>query len=82
MDKGLPKKYLETTDLGDVDKEYEYRFKERIKNMIDDSKKINEISCSVCGSKDIKYEEVEGRGLPPKGWVRKQGDRRLICLYV
>ena len=46
MGKGLPKKYLETTDLGEVDKEYEHRFKERIekhltdvegiKNMIDD----------------------------------------------
>jgi hypothetical protein len=36
------------------------------------------VSCSVCGGKDIKHEEVEGRGLPPKGWVRKRGDRRLI----
>ena len=52
MGKGLPKKYLETTDLGEVDKEYEHRFKERIekhstevdriKNMIDDSKQIND----------------------------------------
>lgn len=52
MGKGLPKKYLETTELGDTDKEYEYRFKERIekhmidveriKNMIDDSKQIND----------------------------------------
>jgi hypothetical protein len=40
--KGLPKKYLETTDLGEVDKEYESRFKERIKRMIDDSKQIND----------------------------------------
>lgn len=39
---GLPKKYLETTDLGEVDKEYESRFKERIKKMIDDSKQIND----------------------------------------
>ena len=49
---GLPKKYLETTDLGEVDKEYEHRFKERIekhltevdriKNMIGDSKQIND----------------------------------------
>ena len=36
------------------------------------------VSCSVCGGKDIKHEEVVGRGLPPKGWVRKIGDRRLI----
>jgi hypothetical protein len=52
MGKGLPKKYLETTELGDTDKEYEHRFKERIerhltdvervKNMIDDSKRIND----------------------------------------
>ena len=52
MGKGLPKKYLETTDLGEVDTEYEHRFKEqiekystdvdRIKNMIDDSKQIND----------------------------------------
>lgn len=52
MGKGLPKKYLETTELGDTDKEYEHRFKERIerhltdgervKNMIDDSKQIND----------------------------------------
>ena len=27
MGKGLPKKYLETTELGDVDKELEHRFK-------------------------------------------------------
>jgi thymidylate synthase len=49
MGKGLPKKYLETTDLGEVDKEYGHRFKERIekhltevdkiKNMIDDNLK-------------------------------------------
>ena len=39
---GLPKKYLEATDLGEVDKEYESRFKERIKKMIDDSKQIND----------------------------------------
>jgi hypothetical protein len=52
MGKDLPKKYLETTDLGEVDKEYEHRFKERIekhmaevdriKNMIGDSKQIND----------------------------------------
>jgi hypothetical protein len=52
MGKGLPKKYLETTELGNTDKEYEHRFKERIekhltdvegiKNMIDDSKQIND----------------------------------------
>lgn len=49
MGKGIPKKYLETTELGDIDKEYEHRFKqkiekhltecENIKNIIDDSKK-------------------------------------------
>ena len=52
MGKGLPKKYLETTELGNTDKEYEHRFKERVekhltdverkKNMIDDSKQIND----------------------------------------
>jgi len=42
MGKGLPKKYLETTELGDVDKEYESRFRERIKKMIYDSKQIND----------------------------------------
>ena len=36
MGKKLPKKYLETTDLGDVDKEYENRIKERIeKHLVD-----------------------------------------------
>jgi hypothetical protein len=48
MGKDLPKKYLQTTDLGDIDKEYEHKFKGRIekhltdvdiiKNMIDNSK--------------------------------------------
>ena len=42
MGKELPKKYLETTELGDTDKEYEHRFKERIEKMIDDSKQIND----------------------------------------
>lgn len=35
MGKGLPKKYLETNELGDIDKVYEHRFKERIKKMVD-----------------------------------------------
>ena len=51
MGKDLPKKYLETTDLSEVDKKYEHKFKERIekhmaevdriKNMIGDSKMKN-----------------------------------------
>ena len=36
MGNGLPKRYLETTDLGDVDKEYEHRFKERIEKLMYD----------------------------------------------
>ena len=49
MGKGIPKKYLETTELGDIDKEYEHTFIqsvekhltecEKIKNILDDSKK-------------------------------------------
>jgi hypothetical protein len=35
-------------------------------------------SCSVCGGQDILHEEKRGRGLPPKGWVRKMGDNRKI----
>jgi hypothetical protein len=35
MGKGLPKKYLEATDLGGLGKEYEHRFKERIKGLTD-----------------------------------------------
>jgi hypothetical protein len=30
MGNGLPKKYLETSDLGEVDKKYEHKFKERM----------------------------------------------------
>lgn len=38
---------------------------------------LNIAGCDICGG-DIKYEEKEGRGLPPKGWVRKRGDHRKI----
>jgi len=34
--------------------------------------------CTKCGSQDITHTEKEGRGLPPKGYVKKLGDRRLI----
>ena len=43
MGKGSPKKYLETTDLGDVDKEYEHRFKERIERHLADVERIKKI---------------------------------------
>jgi hypothetical protein len=43
MGNGLPKKYLETTDLGDVDKEYEHRFKERIERHLADVERIKKI---------------------------------------
>ena len=36
------------------------------------------IACADCGSNDVKIEQKEGRGLPPKGYKRKPGDRRLI----
>ena len=36
--KNLPKKYLETTDLGDIDKKYANKFKERIKKHLTESK--------------------------------------------
>jgi len=39
-------------------------------------------SCSVCGGQDILHEEKQGRGLPPKGWVRKMGDNRRISWSV
>ena len=35
---------------------------------------LSDVSCSVCGGQDILLEQKEGRGLPPKGWVRKMGD--------
>jgi hypothetical protein len=38
MGKNLPKKYLETTDLGDIDKKYANKFKERIKKHLTESK--------------------------------------------
>lgn len=34
MGKDIPKKYLNTTDSGDIDKEMEKRFVERIERMI------------------------------------------------
>jgi hypothetical protein len=40
MGKGLPKKYLETTNLGDVDKDYENRLKERIEKHLIDIERI------------------------------------------
>jgi len=39
---------------------------------------IFDVSCNVCGSHNIKHEEKKGRGLPPKGWVKKRGDQRRI----
>ena len=36
------------------------------------------MTCNVCGSQDIKHEEKSGRGLPPKGYVKKLGDNRRI----
>ena len=39
---------------------------------------IMNVSCSVCGGQNILHEQKEGRGLPPKGWVRKMGDNRRI----
>ena len=39
---------------------------------------LSVVSCSVGGGQDILHEQKEGRGLPPKGWVRKMGDNRRI----
>lgn len=36
------------------------------------------IVCNICGSSDIKHEEKTGRGLPPKGYVKKKCDNRRI----
>ena len=36
------------------------------------------MNCPVCSSTNVKVEEKEGRGLAPKGWVRKPGDNRKI----
>jgi predicted transcriptional regulator len=47
MGKGLPKKYLETTDLGEVDKEYEHRFKEQIEKYSRDVDRIKNIRIFV-----------------------------------
>ena len=43
MGKGLPKKYLETTELGDVDKEYESKFKERNERHLADIEKLKKM---------------------------------------
>lgn len=39
---------------------------------------MNIVGCGACGGHDILHQEKEGRGLPPKGWVRKVGDKRRI----
>ena len=36
------------------------------------------IICFVCGGNDILHKEKEGRGLPPKDYVKKPGDNRRI----
>jgi len=36
------------------------------------------MKCKKCNSANVDVEKKEGRGIPPKGWVRKPGDRRLI----
>ena len=64
MGKGLPKKYLETTELGDVDKEYESRFRERIKKMIDDSN-LTEYQLEIRTRLREKFNDLQieiGRG--------------------
>lgn len=33
--------------------------------------------CNICGA-EVIHTEKTGRGMPPKGWVRKRGDKRLI----
>lgn len=35
-------------------------------------------TCNICGLTNIDHEEKEGCGLPPKGYVKKRGDNRLI----
>ena len=39
---------------------------------------LTNTSCIKCGSKDILHTEKQGRGLPPKNYVKKLGDNRLI----
>jgi len=34
--------------------------------------------CNNCNSKNITHELKHGRGLPPKGWIKKPGDIRRI----
>ncbi len=34
--------------------------------------------CNICNSTNIVCELKKGRGLPPKGWVKKPGDFRRI----
>ena len=33
-------------------------------------------SCDMCSGTDVTISEVSGRGLPPKGWVKKPGDNK------
>jgi hypothetical protein len=78
MGKGLPKKYLETTDLGEVDKEYGHRFKERIekhltevdkiKNMIDDNLKNQPTTDVMCSLTDDEKLLVVKKLREDTGW--------------
>ncbi len=38
--------------------------------------------CKKCESVNIKHEERQSRGFPPKNWVRKRGDSRRISWKV
>jgi hypothetical protein len=60
-------------------KELEEKENEELKKMFDEHKlNTTVVKCKVCNSQNISHEEKEGRGLPPKDYVKKQGDNRKI----
>ncbi len=37
---------------------------------------MENLICSVCGGHDIKHEQREGRGLPPKDYINR-GNKKI-----
>lgn len=60
--------------------------KELFNLLIDLNKPVDEIPtfdkssylCEKCYSNNVKYEQKEGKGLPPANFIKKPGDNRLI----
>lgn len=63
---------------GSNDDETEEEFMRRMKEYEDNKKSQKLGNCKVCNSQNISHEEKKGRGLPPKDYIKKQGDKRKI----